>query len=105
MTNVAEHGTLTPRKAGPDLLYYMAPGAAWVYAHIDANGSVLYVGCTCQPKQRLQEHSRTARWFAQIAAVRYLGPFTPAEAYRIEEEQIRQLNPVHNIQHAAKKTA
>lgn len=40
-----------------------------LYRHFDADGALLYVGISLSAVQRLAQHKRSAKWFAQIARV------------------------------------
>jgi hypothetical protein len=68
----------------------------WVYRHLAADGSVLYVGTTTDPQKRQQNHKQRSSWFADIADVRYDGPMPRREALVREAELIGKLCPPYN---------
>lgn len=52
----------------------------FVYRCFDADGVLLYIGCTVHPEQRRVEHRRSSPWFAQLASVKLVGPFVGEKA-------------------------
>lgn len=72
----------------------------FVYTAYDADGIVLYVGCTSQPETRYRAHMRgeDARgWFNTFVTRWHVsGPYEKATAYRLERERIDELEPIFN---------
>lgn len=66
-----------------------------VYTFRDADGTVLYVGCTSDPVSRFEQHRLDKEWFRQVATIECEHHDDGAEAFRREREVIRALNPVH----------
>lgn len=75
----------------------------FVYRYYDADGTLLYVGVTIDPKQRHMNHGYQSPWFRDIASYRLTGPFisedagTRARAY--ERQTIFNEHPLHNVNH------
>lgn len=73
----------------------------YVYEARDADGVVLYVGCTKRPLARHHEHmagnGEGRGWFQDRAASwTFSGPYPIAVARRIEHERIATEQPVYN---------
>ena len=73
-----------------------------LYRHFDADGMLLYVGISKNPKRRMSEHSSRAAWFSQIAhvAVEWLDSRTAA--LLAERRAILSERPEHNSSQADK---
>lgn len=84
-----------PRFIGPTA----APGEHWVYYHLAADSSVLYIGKTCQPEGRTQGHERDSHWFAEIDRFIWFGPLDEVNAAAVERELIGVEQPPNNIRH------
>jgi hypothetical protein len=69
----------------------------WVYRHVAADGSVLYVGCTIHKDARQATHARTSAWFPLVAEIVYEGPFEREPGFDRETEQIHKFDPPHNF--------
>jgi excinuclease UvrABC nuclease subunit len=69
----------------------------WVYLHKDADGGVLYVGCTNDLRRRTRDHRRISPWRGQIAAVEVDSHREDGDALRREMELIRLHEPPHNV--------
>lgn len=64
----------------------------WVW---DADGQLLYIGCTRRPEVRWKEHlaGSSRVWARRAARRRMAGPYDYPTARRIEREQQLALNP------------
>jgi hypothetical protein len=84
-----------------------------VYRLHDEAGTVLYVGRSCDVRQRLRAHESEARWhptggperaaekaawFYRSRRVSMVGPFTWDESCRVERVEIETHQPVGNRQ-------
>lgn len=71
----------------------------WVYRCFDAEGVLLYVGCTMHPEERQVEHRRSSPWFADVVNVELVGPFVGENARKraldAEEAMICSDRPLH----------
>lgn len=68
----------------------------WVYRHYDADGVLLYVGMTVNPKRRPFER-RERPWMVASMRVTLDGPFTQDEAAALERKVIREDHPLYNV--------
>jgi hypothetical protein len=69
-----------------------------VYAHLDAAGRPLYVGCTADLNRRTTQHRSKAPWWPQVAEVRVIGTWpTKQLALAVEQGVIARFHPPHNI--------
>jgi excinuclease UvrABC nuclease subunit len=68
-----------------------------IYVLRDANGDVIYVGCTTDLKMRLKNLRCVVPWAQAIADVRSY-EVADHRAAREELEAIVALHPVHNVQ-------
>ena len=69
----------------------------FVYRAFDADGRLLYVGCSKRPRQRLAEHrSAHAEWLDHVARYRLSGPYTFFTARRLERQAIQTEGPGYN---------
>ena len=77
----------------------MADRPHYVYRHYDADGRVLYIGCTSDPDKRFGQR-RTAQssadWWPLVARTEVTGPMSYAEAVYAEAQAIRADRPPHN---------
>lgn len=67
-----------------------------LYRHFDADGALLYVGITNDPRRRLKQHKRTARWSEQIASVTVKWLADRDEAIAAERKAIAEERPLFN---------
>jgi len=68
-----------------------------VYLHRDAEGAVLYVGCTYQLRERTKQHRRSSPWRDDIASVEVVRDgMWRYDALDLERELIQQYRPRHN---------
>lgn len=74
----------------------------FVYWAYDANGVLLYIGCTMQPKKRWAEHcgKPAAAWTRHVARFRAQGPYNYETARRMERQAIDEHQPPFNNDHA-----
>jgi predicted GIY-YIG superfamily endonuclease len=80
------------------------PGKWWLYLHRDADGSVLYVGCTNSPRYRQTDHRRRSDWWGQVAAITVIGPFgDKPSALDGERTLIELVQPPHNIMRTSRE--
>lgn len=69
----------------------------FVYRAFDADGGLLYVGCTQDLEGRInRSHRYTAHWFQLAARFRVAGPYTYATARRLERDAIRTERSMFN---------
>lgn len=68
----------------------------WCYIARSADGSVLYVGMTIQPRTRLVTHSKTADWWADCCSVELVACTSEIDSLRTERRLIHELEPSHN---------
>lgn len=72
----------------------------FVYRAFDAEGRLLYVGCTKAPKQRRAAHRWDSPWFKFATRFTMAGPYEKSEAYRREDEAIESELPWFNATRA-----
>lgn len=82
----------------------------WVYRMFDAEGELLYIGCTSGPRSRLLAWRSVANatpghWFEQVADIRWVVFGNKAEAASEERRAIRTESPRHNIAMASPRRA
>lgn len=69
----------------------------YVYRHFDADGRLIYVGCTVSPPQRLEQHRQNSWWFDQVARTRMIVFPNRDYALEMERQAIAQENPRWNV--------
>lgn len=77
----------------------------WVYRAVDATGTVLYVGCTMYPEQRMQAWANGAagsakvagRWFDHVATIHWQEYPNYRTASRAERAAIEAHRPSFNV--------
>lgn len=67
-----------------------------VYRHLDADGDLLYVGVTNNPKRRIAEHKCRAVWADQFETVAVKWYKTRDEAIAVEAATIAEEGPTFN---------
>lgn len=72
------------------------PYGAFVYRHFDADGRLLYIGCTCDPVVRIALHRAQSRWYEQIARIEMVRYPDPTLAIEAEADAIRVERPPYN---------
>lgn len=73
----------------------------WVYRCLSADDQLLYVGVTsCGLKRFAHGHSKTARWWGQVARIEVEHLPTRQQALLRERELIMGFKPPHNIIHS-----
>lgn len=77
-------------------------GRSWVYLHLAADGSVLYVGQTYRPQRREVEHAGQSPWWPQVSDTRHFGPYLADHARRLERHLIEVLDPPYNVAHTTR---
>ena len=76
----------------------------FVYIFLDADQTVLYVGCSGHLGRRVTEHRAGSHWFGDVASME-VRPFSNEfDAYQFEGEAIYDLAPLHNVQLNIKRT-
>lgn len=77
---------------------YMDPGLRehFVYRAFDADGALLYVGCSLNPEARHREHRGQSRWYPLAATFKMQGPYNYDTARQIERDAIRTESPRFN---------
>lgn len=71
----------------------------FVYRQFDADGVLLYVGETGNPKQRQQNHRSSSAWGASIARTELVECENRDAARLLEAETIRSERPLYNSRH------
>ncbi|UUG69899.1 G-I-Y Y-I-G endonuclease [Gordonia phage Morkie] len=67
----------------------------FVYRYLNADGDLLYVGCSHRPEIRLREHRSTRPGMcAAIARIKVSGPYCYKKAREIERQAIRTEEPI-----------
>ena len=72
-----------------------------VYAHIDADNNVLYVGQSSWPDKRTRQHKQNAAWWPKVATVEYVANLPSIKARDLERRLIETFDPPHNYMHTA----
>jgi hypothetical protein len=79
----------------------MKNGAAdkltYLYRYYDRFGSLLYVGITENPEQRMRAHTATKFWWSDVAETKHMAFETREQALWAEWAVITTCHPVHNI--------
>lgn len=73
------------------------PPAA-VYHHLDADGRLLYVGCSINPMARFALHRSQSPWATQVVNIKIEWFADQETAFAEEQRQIKELRPPHNRQ-------
>lgn len=68
----------------------------FVYRAFDADGALLYVGCSMRPNLRAQEHRGQSKWFHLATAFKMSGPYNYETGRRLERDAIRTESPLFN---------
>ena len=68
----------------------------YVYRAFAADGRLLYVGCTQDPKQRLADHKMQSKWHAQMRRLKIAGPYNYETARQLEYDAIEGERPQFN---------
>lgn len=72
----------------------------WVYRLYDADGTLLYIGCTENLEARRIQHTGYQQWWPMVASYRLTGPFeTRLAALTAERDAIKAEQPQFNIHH------
>lgn len=74
-------------------------GPSAVYRHFDAEGQLLYIGCSTNPGARHQTHRCTSHWALKVATISVQWFENRAAAMEAEAAAISAEAPLHNIQH------
>lgn len=71
--------------------------ATYVYRCFDELGTLIYVGCSVSPRNRMETHRSTTWWWPQVATIRYV--VFPSREYALakEREAITEEGPRFNI--------
>lgn len=69
----------------------------YVYRAYDADGVLLYVGCTAYYRTRLEQHASSSAWWLYSTDVTWRGYPTRSAARAGEAAAIRSEHPVFNI--------
>src|SRR4051794_31971550 len=74
-----------------------------VYRLYHCDGSLIYVGFTCDPLQRFRQHAKTKDWWMEVDHILVV-PFGSERDARLTERQIiRDERPLYNIQHTTRE--
>lgn len=68
-----------------------------VYYLYDADGWLLYVGCSANVDKRVACHRRTQHWRRHIDIVMTSRPLSERDALALESAEIRRLAPIFNV--------
>lgn len=68
-----------------------------VYRLYDQDGGLLYVGVSCNPAARLNEHAAKKSWWRLVARKTAVLHGSRGEALAEEDRAIRTESPVHNV--------
>jgi hypothetical protein len=68
-----------------------------VYKAADINGELLYVGITCDLKQRMSQHKRESAWWSKHAIITHETFPSRSEALTVESFLIETCDPPYNI--------
>lgn len=89
-------------EAGCDHLSIPLGRGAYVYAHRDASGDVLYIGATTYPLGRTANHVAGANskspWFGQVASIEWIACTEERSMRFLESRLIGHFAPPHNKQ-------
>lgn len=69
-------------------------GRTWLYVFRDGS-NILYVGMTCQPRQRIDSHKKQP-WYLEATNVSWCEVETREEAKAREKELIQMTSPKYN---------
>lgn len=70
----------------------------YVYRVFDAEGALLYIGCTNNPDRRWTEHrSDNPKWTSKAARFHLSGPYNYDTARRLEREALATENPQYGM--------
>lgn len=69
-----------------------------VYAHVDAGGTILYIGCSSCPFSRYQQHLSASPWAKQVVRIDIEWFPTRQEALEAELARIKAVQPAMNRQ-------
>jgi predicted GIY-YIG superfamily endonuclease len=67
-----------------------------VYRFYDHAGDLLYVGMTKHLERRIEEHSKSQRWWGDVSQVACEEVATRKDAWELEARRIDELRPIHN---------
>lgn len=81
----------------------LGPGA--VYHHVNAEGKILYIGCTVNPMARFAIHRSQSSWAKSVVRIDIHWFPTMAEALVEERRQIESICPPFNRQYSGRGPA
>lgn len=88
---------LYPERTAPGLRNH------FVYYLYDADGAVIYIGCTRNPEKRWREHGyQRPEMVAETVRCRMVGPYDFPTARRIEKREQYKHRPRHDARHPDK---
>lgn len=70
-----------------------------LYRFYAADDTLLYVGLTINPGQRLTNHARKKEWWSNVAEIRLEQHDSHADLVAAEREAIKVEKPLHNVIH------
>lgn len=70
---------------------------AWIYLHLAADGSLLYIGKTLSMRYRQRMHAKDSAWWPLVAEVDSFGPMPHHDAWTAETALIATHQPPHNV--------
>lgn len=81
-----------------DMSYLDNDAPHWIYRWFDSDGTVIYIGMTCDPKARIRAHRNSADWIGWAARVEVQQPQIVGRraAYAAESQAIRDEMPPFN---------
>jgi predicted GIY-YIG superfamily endonuclease len=77
----------------------------FVYRALDAEGRLLYVGCSMNVERRMAEHKAWGEWTHRVARLKLAGPYNYSTARRMEREAIQSEDPLFNAQAPRRRAA
>lgn len=69
----------------------------FVYRAFDADGQLLYIGCTLNPIKRLSEHRQHSAWHRYMKRLTFVGPYNYETARQVEYDAIEGERSLYNF--------
>lgn len=66
------------------------------YYFYDANGAVLYIGCTRSVLDRIKAHAMHSWFYRDVVTIKIERALSFKEAVAFESKEIRRLRPIYN---------
>lgn len=84
---------------GPYVRPYEMPHPHWLYRAFDADGELLYIGCSLNPTARIDHHAITKVWWELVRTITLETFPTKAEARAAEAAAVKAERPLYNVTH------